>query len=181
MAVMRYRLLKTFTGPFVLMQDDNGDLGTAWVDADVEHRLGRGQLDRRLLDDLADRLVGYFQGEEVDFADVALPAAGGAFTRRCWVRCRQIARGETISYAELASRAGSPAAARAAGQAMRHNRLPIIVPCHRVVGSSGALHGFGGSCDADSSAIDIKRRLLEMERQSARRTVRVARSLALSA
>jgi methylated-DNA-[protein]-cysteine S-methyltransferase len=59
--------------------------------------------------------------------------------------------------------AGSPAAARAAGQAMRNNPLPIIVPCHRVVGSNGLLHGFGGTTNQRSKPLEIKRCLLEME------------------
>ena len=58
---------------------------------------------------------------------------------------------------------GRGSAARAAGQAMRRNRLPIIIPCHRVVSAAGRLHGFGGSCDQAGPALAVKRALLRME------------------
>ena len=84
--------------------------------------------------------------------------------RRCWEACRSIPRGETRSYGELATMAGGRAnAARAAGQAMRRNRLPIIIPCHRVISASGGLHGFSGSCDQGGPALAVKRALLQME------------------
>lgn len=162
---MRYRMFKTMTGPFVLMQHDDGDLGTSWLNDEVEEKLADGREDRRLLPELSDRIARYFDGVDIDFSDVPLPSGGGEFFRRCWTKCRQIARGRTISYLELATRAGSPKASRAAGQAMRNNRLPIIVPCHRVIGASGSLHGFGGTCDQSAGPVDVKRLLLEMERR----------------
>lgn len=160
---MRHVILRTFTGPFVLMQLDDGSMRTGWVDEELETKLERSVADRRLLPDLARRLKAYFDGEEVDFSDVPLPDGAAEFQRRCWQACRRIPRGVTISYAQLAGRAGSPNAFRAAGQSMRHNQLPVIVPCHRVVGSGGRLHGFGGTTAAESRPLSIKRRLLEME------------------
>jgi|SoiMethySBSTD1v2_1073268.scaffolds.fasta_scaffold01182_20 methylated-DNA-[protein]-cysteine S-methyltransferase len=159
---MRHIILRTFTGPFALMQLDDGSLRTGWVDEQLEEALAKSKANRRLLPELGDRLTAYFAGEEVDFSEVPLPG-GAAFQRRCWQACRRIPRGVTITYAQLAQRAGSANAFRAAGQSMRHNPLPVIVPCHRVVGSSGTLHGFGGTVDADSRPLAIKRSLLEME------------------
>ena len=66
------------------------------------------------------------------------------FFRRAWQACRSIPAGETRSYGWLAAQAGRPRAARAAGQAMARNPVPLVVPCHRVVGSDGHLRGFGG-------------------------------------
>jgi len=162
-AAMRHRIIKTFTGPFALIQHDDGELATTWLSRETESLLAGSRSDSRLLPELADQLVRYFAGELVDFTDVATPK-GSAFFRKCWQACRKIPRGQTISYAELAQRAGSPGAARAAGQAMRNNELPIIIPCHRVIGAGGRLHGFGGNCDSSSHELDIKRALLTMER-----------------
>ena len=169
MPIMRYRLFKTMTGPFVLMQHDDSDLGTSWLNDEVGRKLEDGRQDHRLLPDLSDRINQYFKGEDVDFSDVPLPSSGGEFFRRCWSKCRGIERGHTISYLELATRAGSPKASRAAGQAMRNNRLPIIVPCHRVIGASGSLHGFGGTCDQGAAPVNVKAMLLEMEQGGSRR------------
>jgi methylated-DNA-[protein]-cysteine S-methyltransferase len=162
MCIMQYRIINTFTGPFAIIQDEDGTLRTTWVTSDVQRQLGRGTLYSRLLPDLASRIGRYFEGEIVDFADVELPS-GGDFHRRCWEVCREIPRGDVICYQELAHRAGSPHASRAAGQAMRRNPLPVIIPCHRVIGSNGKLHGFGGSCDARGDALQVKSALLRME------------------
>jgi len=166
---MRHRLIPAGrTGLFALMQDDHERITTSWRTEDLTFQLedAESRLDPRLLPDLARRLAGFFAGDIVSFSDVALPP-GGAFFRECWDVCRRIPRGRTLSYGELAERAGSPAASRAAGQAMRRNPLPVIIPCHRVVASSGALHGFGGSCDAAGQSVGIKRILLEMEAAAA--------------
>lgn len=90
-------------------------------------------------------------------AQVTLDVEGIApFTLSAWQACARIPRGETRSYGWLASEAGRPGAARAAGQAMARNRFPPLVPCHRVIGSSGSLHGYGGG-------LELKARLLEAE------------------
>ena len=90
-------------------------------------------------------------------ADVSLDVEGVApFTLAAWQACVTIPRGETRSYGWLAAEAGRPGAARAAGQAMALNRFPPLVPCHRVIGSTGSLHGYGGG-------LELKARLLEFE------------------
>jgi len=78
-----------------------------------------------------------------------------------WEVARAIPRGETRTYGQIARQVGSPRAARAVGQAMANNPWPVIVPCHRVLGSDGRLTGFGGG-------LEMKRRMLEMERASFR-------------
>jgi methylated-DNA-[protein]-cysteine S-methyltransferase len=163
---MHYRILETCTGPFVLMEDDQGTLTTSWMTAQVRALIAKGHHDRQMRNRLAQRLQSFFAGKGVSFEDVPTPRSRGAeFYERCWEACRSIPRGQTRSYAELAVMADSTAsAARAAGQAMRNNPLPVIVPCHRVIGASGHLHGFGGSCDAQGGELHIKRILLDLER-----------------
>jgi len=109
-----------------------------------------------VLRDLKGRLIAYYQGEPVAFADLLDPAMGTPFQRRVWAELRKVPRGQVISYGELARRAGSPRAARAVGQAMARNPCPVVVPCHRVVGSDGNLVGFGGG-------VEMKARMLAME------------------
>jgi methylated-DNA-[protein]-cysteine S-methyltransferase len=161
--VERHRILKTPTGDFAIVQRADGTIETGWVHGRANTIELRGRHDAQLLPELTARLNSYFCGEGVSFDDLPLPR-GGDFARRCWAACREIPRGRTISYADLAERAGgSRSAARAAGQAMRRNPQPIITPCHRVVGSNGRLHGFAGSISTSSKALGIKRFLLEME------------------
>lgn len=161
--VERYQMIGGALGDFVLVECRNGQLRSFWLDDDLKHLLDGASKDHRWLSDVVRRLRAYFAGQPVPFDDVPTPA-GSPFFQRCWQVCRSIEPGTTISYGELAQRAGSPKAVRAAGQAMRHNPLPIIVPCHRVVASTGSLHGFSGSTDPDSAALQRKKRLLELER-----------------
>ena len=89
-------------------------------------------------------LARYFLAEPMTFDDEPIDVHDSPpFHREAWKACRSIPRGETRSYKWLAANAGRPAAARAAGQAMARNPLPIIVPCHRVIASDGHLGGFG--------------------------------------
>ena len=109
---------------------------------------------------LSNKLVLYFRGEPVSFDDEPIDVADASpFFRAAWRACRSIPRGETRPYGWLAESAGRPRASRAAGQAMARNRLAIVVPCHRVVGSDGALTGFGKG----SKQLALKRRLLDLE------------------
>ncbi|MBI4337218.1 MAG: methylated-DNA--[protein]-cysteine S-methyltransferase [Chloroflexi bacterium] len=104
------------------------------------------------------RLCASLEGAEAEL-DAPLDLEGRPpFFRAAWLACRGIPRGETRSYGWLAAAAGRPGAARAAGQAMARNPLPLIIPCHRVVGSSGGLHGFGGGLPmkADLLALEGK-------------------------
>ena len=101
------------------------------------------------------QLEEYFAGSRTTF-DLPLSPAGTPFQRRVWDALRAIPYGTTLSYSELARRLGDLRATRAVGAANGRNSIPIIVPCHRVVGANGALTGFGGG-------LDCKRWLLEHE------------------
>lgn len=105
---------------------------------------------------VVEQLDAYFAGELTEF-DVRLEMAGTEFQRRVWTALRTIPYGETRSYGEIATTIGSPGAARAVGLANGRNPIAIIVPCHRVIGGSGGLTGYGGG-------IARKMRLLELER-----------------
>ncbi len=166
---MRHRILNTFTGPFVIVQNDDDSVATSWLNAATRRQIARSKIDDNLLPALANKLTSYFAGKTVDFNNVPSPE-GPDFYRKCWEACRRIPRGQTRSYAELAKMAGSASAARAAGQAMRNNPLPIIVPCHRVVASGGSLHGFGGTADTNSPELAVKSALLDMEQSAATKT-----------
>ena len=100
-------------------------------------------------------------GKRVSFAGIATPKAT-PFFERCWRACRTIPAGETRTYRWLANAAGSPLAIRAAGQAMRRNPLPMIVPCHRVVAANG-LGGFSGSSKVGGKELKLKAWLLQRE------------------
>jgi methylated-DNA-[protein]-cysteine S-methyltransferase len=106
------------------------------------------------------RLQRYAAGESEDFADVSVADGRSTrFCRRVVEKLRQVGYGEVVSYAELARRAGSPAAARAVGRVMATNPLPVIIPCHRVIGSGGRLGGYSAP-----SGLKMKQRLLSLER-----------------
>lgn len=109
--------------------------------------------------DLPQRLRSYLEGEPVDFPDTLDLAGATRFQRSVWRIARTIPYGETRSYAWVASQLGLPEAARAVGQALGRNLLPIIIPCHRVIGSDGSLSGFGGG-------VKMKRYLLQIEARS---------------
>jgi len=105
------------------------------------------------------RLTNYAAGQKIDFLDIELDDSECTeFQRRVIAGCRNIPRGKTLSYRELAEIAGSPNAARAVGNVMATNPLPLIVPCHRVVGAAGSLGGYSAS-----SGLTMKTRLLKLE------------------
>jgi methylated-DNA-[protein]-cysteine S-methyltransferase len=111
--------------------------------------------DNEILVAARQQLSEYFARTRTTF-DLPLDAAGTAFEHRVWDLLRAIPYGTTTSYGELARRLGDPKEARAVGAANGKNPIPIIVPCHRVVGSNGDLTGFGGG-------LERKRWLLEHE------------------
>jgi methylated-DNA-[protein]-cysteine S-methyltransferase len=105
---------------------------------------------------VAARLEAYFAGELTDFELPVEMRGGSEFERRVWAEIAKIPYGEMITYGSIANALGDPGAARAVGTACNHNPVPVIVPCHRVVGAGGKMVGFGGG-------IERKRKLLELE------------------
>jgi len=102
-----------------------------------------------------EQLNAYFDGRLKVF-DLPLSINGSDFQKQAWAQLQEIAYGSTASYGEIASAMGKPKAARAVGMANNKNRIPIVIPCHRIIGSNGSLTGFAGG-------LDTKRWLLKHE------------------
>lgn len=138
-------------GPLVLSADPGSLTGVYFGG----HDFGPGVTDgvpgghddaSAILVEACSQLAAYFDGKCVEF-DLPLGAKGTPFQIRVWAALREVQYGETFSYGELAARIGAPRAVRAVGAAIGRNPIPIIVPCHRVVGADGSLTGFGGGIE----------------------------------
>lgn len=149
---MTHRTLSTPVGPVTVAVDAAGAL-TRVDFGDVPGGTPPGA------DPGLDRAVGqleeYFAGTRTDF-DLPLAPAGTPFQQRVWTALRDIPYGATESYGSLARRLGAPGASRAVGLANGRNPIPIVVPCHRVIGSTGTLTGYAGG-------VERKRWLLDHE------------------
>lgn len=110
---------------------------------------------RRPFSRVIQQLEQYFAGTRVEF-DLSLAPQGTPFQKSVWAELQKIPYGKTISYGELAQRIGNPNASRAVGAANGANPIPIIIPCHRVIGADNSLTGFGGG-------IETKKQLLAIE------------------
>lgn len=120
---------------------------------------GEWEVETTAFPEAVEQLDAYFSGALTTF-ELSLDLHGSEFQRRVWRALQEIPYGETWSYGELADHIGKPGAARAVGLANGRNPIGIIVPCHRVIGASGSLTGYGGG-------LERKRLLLELERDHA--------------
>jgi methylated-DNA-[protein]-cysteine S-methyltransferase len=144
-------------GPLRLVAGEDALVGVYLPDHKGMPVLGaRAVAGHPLLEKARAQLSAYFAGRRVAF-DLPLAMAGTPFQRDVWAALRAIPLGETRAYVDLAVKLGRPAAVRAVGAANGRNPISIVVPCHRVVGKSGALTGYAGGMEA-------KRWLLEHER-----------------
>ncbi len=115
------------------------------------------QRDDALFVELFRQLDQYFAGKLRQF-DLSLELKGTSFQKKVWQALGDIPYGETTSYGTLASRLGDPKKSRAVGTANGQNPLPIIIPCHRVIGADGSLTGFGGGLETKRFLLDHERR-----------------------
>ena len=154
---MIYRVVDTPVGGLLLARNDAG-LRLIQFLAPAEAGSYQRSWERREdgFDDVVGQLTEYFAGSRRQFT-VALAPEGTPFQQRVWRALLDIPYGDTISYGALASRIGQPSASRAVGLANGSNPLPIVIPCHRVIGSNGQLTGYGGG-------LAIKEQLLALER-----------------
>jgi methylated-DNA-[protein]-cysteine S-methyltransferase len=113
--------------------------------------------DDGVLADAVTQLEEYFAGDRTEF-DVLLDLAGTDFQVQAWRALADVPFGTTVSYGEQARRLGRPTAFRAVGAANGRNPVPIVLPCHRVVGADGSLTGFGGGLDAKRWLLDHEQR-----------------------
>lgn len=164
MAKLKYVIFDTAMGWVGILASENGLLATTLPGPSAEEAwrqlvgsgVGRAACATRPLREARERLKAYFSGQRTAFPDELDLSAATPFQQRVWQAARLIPYGETRSYLWIADRIGKPEAARAVGQALGKNPLPVIVPCHRVIASDGRLGGFSGG-------LEMKRQLLKME------------------
>lgn len=153
---MKYRYIHSKIGPLMLagntaleqirfpVKGEGKAPGKGWVE------------DNTIFSDAVSQLVQYFEGRLKQF-DLDLQPQGTGFQRRVWQALLTIPYGATVTYGEIAEQIRNPKAFRAVGLANKCNPIPIIIPCHRVIGKNGKLTGFAGG-------LDIKQALLDLER-----------------
>lgn len=154
-----YKLLPSPVGELKLVASNEGLAAILWEDDDPRRvRLNIVREDARhpMLLEAERQLTEYFAGRRTAF-DLPLDFAGTAFQKAVWQALLTIPFGETRTYGQIATQIGRPTVARAVGAANGRNPISIVAPCHRVVGSTGALTGFAGG-------LEVKARLLTLER-----------------
>jgi methylated-DNA-[protein]-cysteine S-methyltransferase len=172
MAPFAYTTLDTSLGPVLLAGDEAGLRHVSFLAGSRPVAPAPDWIaDGRPLAGAVEQLRAYFAGALRRF-ELPLAPRGTAFQQRVWQALRGIPYGETRSYGELARGIGRPSASRAVGAANGRNPLPIVVPCHRVIGSDGSLTGFAGG-------VHLKQALLELEARQAGGTVRTSSQTAL--
>ena len=137
-------------------------IGTLWLDADgaglssiaFDGPVG-SHSDDPLLREAASQLRAYFAGALTRF-DLPLSPRGTEFQRRVWDAVARVPYGTTTTYSAVAAALARPTACRAVGAANGRNPLPIVVPCHRVIGASGALTGYGGGLERKRALLDLE-------------------------
>lgn len=155
--ILYYKIITSPVDEFQLIASDKG---LRWVHSKNQFREASAELvednNHPLLLKAEKQFAEYFAGKRKDF-DLKLDMQGTVFQINTWRQLQKIPYGETISYGEQAKRVGDAKKARAVGAANGRNPLMIVVPCHRVIGASGALTGFGGG-------LPLKKKLLELEK-----------------
>jgi methylated-DNA-[protein]-cysteine S-methyltransferase len=158
---LAYTYLESPIGTLLLAGDADGLLQILFP---TNGRLARPdpawQEDPPALQEVIRQLMAYFAGELEAF-DLSVSPKGTPFQQKVWSELRNIPYGKTISYGELARRIGNSNASRAVGLANGSNPIPIVIPCHRVIGSNGKLTGYGGG-------LPIKEKLLALEKRQLR-------------
>ncbi len=162
--------IETPLGPMVALASDDGLCALEFADPDkrlprLEARLRRWfppheivDAETRTFSHTRTWLLMYFDGAAADVGDLPLDMHGAPFETRVWRALLEIPAGHTTSYGAIAKKLGSAGASRAVGAANGANPIAIIVPCHRVIGSSGSLTGYGGGLDRKTWLLDHERR-----------------------
>ncbi len=171
---MKHRVIDSPVGPLTLVVDDAGVLCALYTDGQkyFPDAARLGERDDTVAPDAVAQLGEYFAGKRSEF-DVEVAPRGTDFQKAVWAALQQIPAGGTLTYGDLARELGRPGASRAVGAATGRNPISIIVPCHRLVGASGAMTGYAGG-------VDRKRWLLDHERGTVRRGSPDARARARS-
>lgn len=160
-SALRYATVDSAIGELLLVGDDRALRGLYMQDGPRPMTIAADwRPDPDGFGDVVAQLDEYFAGRRTDF-EIEVAFGGTPFQQRVWRALRQLRFGTTTSYGELARTIGRPSAVRAVGLANGRNPISVIVPCHRVIGASGSLTGYGGG-------IERKRLLLDLEQASAR-------------
>ncbi len=154
--MIHYRTIDSPIGPLTLAGHGRALTNLRMVDQTYEPNRAGWSAENRVFGDAVDQLNAYFAGELTDF-DVELDMRGTEFQQRVWKALLTIPYGKTRSYGEIAQQIGAPGAARAVGLANGHNPIAIIVPCHRVIGASGSLTGYGGGLGRKLTLLELER------------------------
>jgi len=153
-----HKTMQSPVGRLTLVATDDGLAAILWENDPprrVRLNIGAERNEHPVLVETERQLIEYFAGRRTRFA-LTLDPSGTAFQRRVWSALLTIPFGETRSYGEIAAQIGRPGAARAVGAANGRNPISIVAPCHRVIGSTGALTGFAGG-------LEVKAHLLALE------------------
>jgi methylated-DNA-[protein]-cysteine S-methyltransferase len=156
-STIRHAVADSPVGPLTLV-DRDGRLGGLYM-ADQRHLpdvAAFGVRDDRSLPEVREQLTAYFAGELQEF-DLPLAPLGTPFQREVWAALRRVPYGTTCTYGALAAAIGRPAAVRAVGAANGRNPIGIVVPCHRVVGSTGQLTGYAGGVDKKATLLALEK------------------------
>jgi methylated-DNA-[protein]-cysteine S-methyltransferase len=153
-------------GALRLVGDDAGLRRIEFLTGDAAPLDASWREDRRALAPARAQLEEYFAGDRVAFG-LELAPDGTPFQQRVWQVLLEIPHGETRSYGWVAQRLGQPTASRAVGLANGRNPLPIVIPCHRVIGASGRLVGYGGGLATKEALLALERGQLELPAGSA--------------
>ena len=157
MTTLRYRTIDSPIGPLTLAGRGSTLMHLRMIDQthEPDRRGWEPAADPDAFADVVAQLNGYFAGTLTTF-DVDMESDGTEFQRRVWAALQTIPYGETRSYGQIAEQIGSPAASRAVGTANGRNPISIIVPCHRVIGSSGGLTGYGGGIERKCALLELE-------------------------
>ncbi|SDJ74120.1 methylated-DNA--[protein]-cysteine S-methyltransferase [Nonomuraea jiangxiensis] len=154
-----HTVVESPVGPLTLVADDGALAGLYMVDQLYRPpQESFGPRDDEPFTEPARQLADYFAGRRTAF-DLPLRLSGTPFQRTVWTALSEIPYGETRTYGELAEHIGRPTSARAVGHANGRNPVGIIVPCHRLVGSTGGLRGYGGGIERKSLLLALERGL----------------------
>ncbi len=156
---LAYKIINSPVGQLKLVASDKGLVAILWEN-DPPRRVRLDSLvannHHPILFETERQLSEYFAGKRRNFS-IALDMRGTTFQKNVWEALLAIPFGETRSYGQLAKQLGNPRATRAVGAANGKNPLSIVVPCHRVIGSSGKLTGFAGGLDTKAHLLNLER------------------------
>ncbi|MDG4794704.1 methylated-DNA--[protein]-cysteine S-methyltransferase [Micromonospora sp. WMMD1082] len=152
---MRWTVLDSPIGEFSVATEGGSVCGTHFGPVANATAEPVDEASRRAVQELR----AYFAGELTEFDVPVTVPRGSEFERAVWREMTLIPYGETLTYGEVARRVGDPGAARAVGVACNRNPIPVIVPCHRIIGAGGKLVGFGGGLDRKVKLLELEARV----------------------